>query len=382
MSENLKLPLVSIVTPSYNQGGFIRKCIESVLNQNYTNIEYIIIDGGSTDNTIDIIKEYEGRVKWVSERDNGQSDAINKGFKMANGEIVAWLNSDDFYEDNAVSNSVKHFLCDPELVLTYGEGYSTDETGLEKKRFHATQDFDLWTLVNVWDYILQPTTFFKKSALEKVDYLDSDLNWCMDWDLWIRLAKVGKIKYISEYIANSREYGDTKTSTGGFKRLNEIKEVMKKYSDLRIIPGYYLYALSTMYTSCKDIAVINKMAKSLMAVGQRCVFSNIPVRYKDGWIKGKYSLLLSPKTSQISFSGKMMFEDIIPLKIKIVINGIQVDEILIDKTGDFRFDFNLDEKYNEDFLKFTLKLNRLYRPKEDGRKLSIVINEYDCKLRK
>ena len=96
------LPLVSIITPSYNQGRFIRQTIESVLNQKYPNIEYIIVDGGSSDNTLEIIKEYEGKIKWISEKDNGQSDAINKGFSMANGEIIAWLNSDDIYLEDAI----------------------------------------------------------------------------------------------------------------------------------------------------------------------------------------------------------------------------------------------------------------------------------------
>ena len=120
-------PLVTIVTPSYNQGRFIRATIESVLSQDYGAIEYIVMDGGSTDNTAAVVREYSSRLKWISEKDRGQSDAINKGFRMAKGEIVSWLNSDDFILPGAVSLAVKAFERQPEIMAVYGEGYLIDE---------------------------------------------------------------------------------------------------------------------------------------------------------------------------------------------------------------------------------------------------------------
>jgi len=234
---------VSIITPSFNQGAFIEQTIESVLSQDYENMEYIIIDGGSTDNTLEILRRYDNRVRWVSEPDNGQSDAINKGFRLATGDIVAWMNSDDTYEPGAISAIVPLFEKNPKLGLIYGEGYIINESGERVGRFSATVPFDLWKLIHVWDYILQPTTFFRRDALVKCGYLDERLNWAMDWDLWIRLAMEPKseVLYIDRYLANSREYAETKTSTGGLARIKELRNLMCKYAGEAYAEGFWLY---------------------------------------------------------------------------------------------------------------------------------------------
>src|SRR5262245_25991034 len=119
----MRTPLVTIVTPSFNQGRFIRATIESVLNQDYPHMEYIVMDGGSTDDTADVVKEYEGRLIWISEKDRGQSHAINKGFRMAQGALVAWVNSDDLLLPRAVSHAVRAFEQHPDVGAVYGEGY-------------------------------------------------------------------------------------------------------------------------------------------------------------------------------------------------------------------------------------------------------------------
>lgn len=124
-----KCPLVSIVTPSYNQGRYIEKTIRSVLNQDYPDLEYIVVDGGSTDHTLDILRKYEGRIRWVSERDGGQSEAVNKGFRMSRGEILGWLNSDDTYCPGAVRQAVTFLMEHPSVAMVYGDGYEIDEQG-------------------------------------------------------------------------------------------------------------------------------------------------------------------------------------------------------------------------------------------------------------
>src|SRR5580704_13013939 len=160
----MTFPLVTIVTPSFNQGRFIRATIESVLSQDYPNLEYIIMDGGSTDETSAIAAEYGTRLKWISEKDRGQSHAINKGFRMAKGEIVSWLNSDDIILPGAVACAVNAFSRNPRLGAVYGEGYQIDIDGNIKCRFPATEPFNLWKLIYLSDYILQQTAYFRRSV--------------------------------------------------------------------------------------------------------------------------------------------------------------------------------------------------------------------------
>lgn len=242
--ETGKLPLVSVITPSYNQGAFLRDAIESVLAQDYPQIEYIVVDGGSTDCSLDILAEYADRLTYVSEPDHGQSDAINKGFAMAHGEIVAWLNSDDVYEPGCISTAVDALRAHPDVALVYGDGYIIDKNGRKERVFEYTQPFDLWSLVHIWDYIMQPTTFFRKKAMDEVGGLNEELNWVMDWDLWIRLARKYDVLYLPHAMACSREYGETKTSTGNEKRLRELLTLMRKNTGEKAPYGYEIYYLS------------------------------------------------------------------------------------------------------------------------------------------
>ncbi|GAB4489497.1 MAG: hypothetical protein OHK006_21280 [Thermodesulfovibrionales bacterium] len=249
-----RLPLVTIITPSFNQGRFIRDTIESVLTQDYPHIEYIIIDGGSTDETALIVKEYEGRLTWISELDNGQSDAINKGFRMARGEIVAWLNSDDTYCPGAVSTAAAYLAAHPDVGMVYGEGYEIDEEGRRIRRFPYTQEFDLRKLITYSDYILQPTVFMRRDALLEVGLLDDALFWCMDWDLWIRFGKTHRVAYLPDFLANSRIYAETKTASGGLPRFREIARVMRRHGSGRYPLGYFVYGEDTLLTLVKQRA--------------------------------------------------------------------------------------------------------------------------------
>ena len=185
----MRNPLVSIVTPSYNQGPFIRATIESVLSQDYPDIEYIIMDGGSTDETASVVKDYSSRLTWISEKDRGQSHAINKGFQMAKGSVVAWMNSDDVYLPGAVSRGTAELVANPRFGAVYGEGYLIDRVGKITKRFPVTEPFNLWKLVHLSDYILQQTVFFRCSVFDDIGWVDEDLHYVMDWDLLIRIGE-------------------------------------------------------------------------------------------------------------------------------------------------------------------------------------------------
>ena len=206
----INLPKVSIVTPSYNQAQYLEKTILSVINQDYPNIEYIIIDGGSTDGSQEIIKKYESKITyWVSEKDNGQSDAINKGFRKCTGEIVAWINSDDLYVEGALSRVVKYFNEHPDVDMVHGNIDFVDEHGKFMKNV-KTGDFTLQQLL-VTNRVSQPSVFFKRKIFDQIGYLNESLHYIMDYDFWIKVARMSAIGHTGFTIAQFRLHGESKT---------------------------------------------------------------------------------------------------------------------------------------------------------------------------
>lgn len=303
-------PLVSIITPSYNQAKFIRYTIESVLAQNYPRLEYIIIDGGSTDGTIDILKEYGDRIKWISEPDKGQTDAINKGFRLASGDIIAWLNSDDTYEPEAVQTAAEYFLQHPEVALVYGQGNIIDETGEIVSNFPFSQEFNLWKLVNALDYILQPTTFFTKRAIMEIGYLDVGLCYCMDWDLWIKIANNYPVGFIRKTLANSREYGDTKTSTGGWRRIKEIYRVMISNGSEKLPRGLFLYGLDTLRKQIPNIPFLGKKMTEFTLFLNRTIdqlLNEMPTIEMDNWVGPKCNIWVPQVINKTDFLNFRIF---------------------------------------------------------------------------
>jgi glycosyltransferase involved in cell wall biosynthesis len=221
------LPLVSIITPSLNQGEFIETTIQSVLGQDYPHLEYIVVDGGSTDNTCDILRRYEGQLSWISEKDRGQADAINKGFQMARGEIWGWLNSDDTYLPGAVTRAVQALLNAPEAMLVYGKAYYIDEQGRRIGEYQ-TEPFDLQRLAE-WCFICQPSAFVRRALFNHIDMLDVDLRYCMDYDLWIRIGQRFKVVYADDFLANSRLHPGTKTLSQRDGIFREVLQVVNKH---------------------------------------------------------------------------------------------------------------------------------------------------------
>lgn len=207
-------PLVSVITPSYNQGKFIRETIESVLSQDYPNIEYIVVDGGSTDDTLAILEEYslvDERIRFISEKDRGQSHAINKGLAMAKGEIIGWLNSDDTYLPGAIRMAVDALQGQPSWAMVYGKAYTIDENSQKQSDYYvAPADYKL-----LFDgcMICQPAAFIRKNVFREVKGVDETLHFCMDYDLWIRIAKKHALGFIQKALANARTHNTCKTST-------------------------------------------------------------------------------------------------------------------------------------------------------------------------
>jgi glycosyltransferase involved in cell wall biosynthesis len=245
-----KPPRISVVTPSFNQGRFLEECMLSVLNQGYPNLEYVVIDGGSSDRSVEIVRKYAGRLAyWVSEPDGGQADAINKGLRRSTGEVVAWLNSDDYYLPGALAAVAEAYAKNPHAPFYFGDGYRVDEKGQKLATFYPDGKvlFSRLALIYGLNNVLQPATFMNRARLAEVNYLDESLRYGLDTDLWIRLAEKTAPVAVPVPLAASREYGATKTSTGSFERVEELRRIAERHSGLALTPGVLNYFLHTLY---------------------------------------------------------------------------------------------------------------------------------------
>ena len=224
------LPKITIVTPSLNQGRYLETAIRSVLDQGYPNLEYIIQDGLSTDNSVDIIRSYDQSLTfWTSEKDSGPADAINRGFTRATGDIFAWLNADDAYLPGTLDAIAEVFANSPDTDLVYGEGWYIDESGnrIEPCRF-VRRKFNRRFLVNK-DPILQPAAFWRRSLWEKTGALNTSLKWVFDWEWFIRAFSHGHFQYLARNLACYRVQPAALTRTGGLARQLEHGRVTRAY---------------------------------------------------------------------------------------------------------------------------------------------------------
>jgi glycosyltransferase involved in cell wall biosynthesis len=219
---------LSIVTPSYNTARYLRPAIQSVIDQDWPETEYWVMDGGSTDGSVDVLKSFGDRVRWVSEKDKGQSDAINKGFARSSGDVFSWLNSDDTYAPGAFRAAMEFLEQHPEIDMVYGDANYIDiQGGLISKCVHI-EPYSRHRLFYYSDFIVQPATFFRRRAFEAVGGVDTSIHWAMDYDLWLKIARQFKIAYLPRLLANFRWLADNKTATGGFGRLNEIEQIVAR----------------------------------------------------------------------------------------------------------------------------------------------------------
>ena len=370
MAKAFLPPLISVVTPSLNQGRYIRQTIDSVLSQSYPHIEYVVVDGGSTDETLDILESYGDRFSWVSEPDSGQSEAINKGFRMVQGEIVTWLNSDDLYVPDTLERVAAFFAAHPEVGLVYGNGEILDDEGQSVGPFAEIEPFNIWRLLNFLNYILQPAAFYRRSSLEKAGLLDENLNWAMDWDLWIRIAAHAEVRYLPETLACSREYARTKTASGGWKRIRELGKVPRRHTGRFWTPGVLSYALDTLRVRLKRIAprFLHGALDWLVALPGRRLSA-----FADGWL-GPNGKIMIPRRwggAKLEFivhrlprSGRF--------ELRLSNTAVQYDILPIDRPGLFRHSVLVPPDGDGPFAEITIASDYCFRPTGDSRKLSVV----------
>ena len=232
---------VSIITPSYQQRPFIEQTLLSVVGQRGDfDLDYIVIDGGSTDGTVELLGDFERRLaaarprpgcrnlrfRWISEKDRGQASAINKGFRLATGDVIAWLNSDDIYPNNRViSQCVGYFRSHPESRFVYGKGYGIDRAGRIQGEERYVTDHPVDDLPEL-DMILQPAAFWRREVYEAVGLLDESLHYVLDWEYWLRCQRHFRLDFLNEFLACNRRYDSTKTETGGIARKREIAQLL------------------------------------------------------------------------------------------------------------------------------------------------------------
>lgn len=228
---------VSVVTPSYNQGRFIERTIQSVLEQDVPSLEYVVVDGASTDGTVDILKKYDGQLRWVSEKDSGQTEAVNKGIQASKGDIIGWLNSDDIYYPGALLEVIRLFEKCPQVEVVYGEADHIDENDQIIETYY-TENWDYQRLKNIC-FLCQPAVFFRRKLVEKVGLLDENLKYCMDYEYWLRLGAEVPFRRIKKKLAGSRMYQENKTLG---ERLAVHKEINNMfYERMNFVPDKWIY---------------------------------------------------------------------------------------------------------------------------------------------
>jgi glycosyltransferase involved in cell wall biosynthesis len=233
-------PLFSIIIPSYNQGNFIAQTIESILNQSYKNVEVLVIDGGSTDNTIDVLKSYNNRIFWLSEKDEGQTHAINKGLQLAKGDIITYLNSDDYYLDGALEQVANTFSATKGTLWLTGDKIIVDEQNNTIHRLISTYKLFFrkrlsFNLLSVLNPIAQPSTFFTRQMIDKIGVFNEDLHYTMDYDFWMRAIKIQQPVVLKYKLSAFRVHKQSKGGAQFKKQFQEELVIAKKYQSNRFL---------------------------------------------------------------------------------------------------------------------------------------------------
>jgi glycosyltransferase involved in cell wall biosynthesis len=368
-------PIISIVTPSFNQGGYIEDTIRSVLSQKGDfYIDYIIMDGGSTDNSVTVIRHYEKLLKkncstammdglsfyvrknkgfelcrcsgvsfrWLSEKDRGQTHAINKGIRMIRGEFFAWINSDDYYAAPEIFQSIINFFHEnPGCAMAYGRGRCVDENKKFIRDYHdncSSLSFDR-SILKYQCYILQPAAFIRSDVMTAIGELDESLHWCMDWDLWLKISASHAVKFIPRWLAVWRQYEGIKSLEGDYNYFKERYSIIRKYSTYieYIINKWYYYMLYPGHLKF-HVWLKYKPNRILMALFYACAKAfHALLNLSGGILAGRTT---SPKKRRLA-----VFTPLEPLQTGVATYFTKILKSLAKEKPDLFIDIFIDDGY-------------------------------------
>ncbi|MEF3312866.1 glycosyltransferase family 2 protein [Paenibacillus sp. GYB004] len=383
-TESSPKPLVSVVTPSYQQGPFIRETIESIVSQDYPNVELIVVDGGSKDETVAILEKYArrygDRFRYISEKDRGQSHALNKGLALARGEIIGWLNSDDTYWPKAIRRAVDSLRKHPEYGLVYGKANHTDRNNQLLRPYPVDPSVDRVRLFDVCT-VCQPAVFIRKKVLDDVGPIDESLQFCMDYDLWMRISAKYRFGYIDEVLANSRLHDDCKSMKQYFSvGLPEIiRSSLKNYGT---VSNNWIIQFIAHHLPEGPGWLMEKLHPfRLFGGGYRIVSSN---RFEDGWAPPSYTLEIdsggSTDAKWLLIEGDHLLPKVAKktgdLVLTVQVNGRR---LLETKTGEGAFTLKIPLEGRADSYSVDIRANTSFVPaqldmNDDRRRLSFKVN--------
>lgn len=259
-----QLPSITVITPSFNQAHFIERTIRSVLDQGYPQLQYVVMDGGSTDGTIEILKRYGDRLSWVSERDAGQADAINKGIGRATGEIIAYLNSDDVYEAGALWRVAEGFAARTGAQWLTGRCRIIDEHDREVRRpitayKNLLLDHYSYSLLLVTNPVSQPATFWRRSVVEEFGPFDKNEHLVMDYEYWLRIGRKYRPVVLKEYLAGFRVYATSKTSSSFLTTFRREMIIARRYSSSRLLNGLHAASYCSITTAYRMLRALSRI---------------------------------------------------------------------------------------------------------------------------
>ncbi|MBI5281416.1 MAG: glycosyltransferase [Candidatus Solibacter usitatus] len=388
-------PAISLVTPSLNMARHISATIDSVLAQGYPKLDYLVLDGGSTDGTLDLLCAYGDRIRWLSKKDNGQADAVNKGFLATQGQVFSFLNADDTYRPGALAKIGEAFRKNPRAGLIYGEAYHVDEQGEILCRYE-TLPFDYQNL-NHQCFICQPAAFLSRQAFERAGMLDARLHFALDFDLWIRVAAENQVVKLPDYLANWRMYPGIKSLRDKKQALREAMATVKKY--FGYVPYTWLNAYSCYLADGKDQFFERSMPTRLtqliaLAVGLRVNASNrrrylrewatyagltggFEGRWEDGWVSRCHRRVVrvGAVDSLLRIEGRHASPFLFPLAMEVSAEGIALGGLSMRKKGPFQLSCPLPAELRGRDVDLQLQFNKTWRPGAgDYRQLACIID--------